>query len=180
LTRSARGQALPLLLALAFVACAPVGCGGGGVAPADSTGTVERGGTTGAEKSFEEFGAEARGSDRWAILRAERSYFMALALRHYAAACARLSSSVRHSVSELAGGSDVACRRALPALLEPHIYAAMRAQARARVEAARVEGDRAFVVFHAPGARLYQLPLLNEDGEWKVGLLTASVLAPSL
>jgi hypothetical protein len=106
---------------------------------------------------------------------------MAMASRHYAAACARLSNSVRHSVIDLAGGQrGVDCRRVLPGLFSPQVYAAMRGQARAMVETARLEGDRAFVTFHAPGARLYELPLVDENGKWRVGLLTASILAPSL
>ena len=43
----------------------------------------------------------------------------------------------------------------------------------------RVRGDRALVVFHAPGARLYVFGLVNEDGDWRAATLIPSVLAPS-
>jgi hypothetical protein len=65
-------------------------------------------------------------------------------------------------------------------LLTPQAYATSREQARGTVRKVRVKDDQAFVVFHAPGARLYQLPLTYEKAEWRVGLLVASVLAPSL
>ena len=44
----------------------------------------------------------------------------------------------------------------------------------------RDEGDRAFVVFKAPGAKLYQQTMVREGGEWKVATVAASVLVPDL
>jgi hypothetical protein len=44
----------------------------------------------------------------------------------------------------------------------------------------RVDGDRAFIVFHAPGAKAYQMSLVREGGEWKVTTVVASVLVPLL
>ncbi len=43
----------------------------------------------------------------------------------------------------------------------------------------RVQGDRAFVVFHAPGAKLYQMTMVQEGGNWKTATVAASVLVPS-
>jgi hypothetical protein len=42
-----------------------------------------------------------------------------------------------------------------------------------------VRGDRAFVVFHAPGAKLFQLTMVREGGRWKTTTIAASVLVPS-
>jgi hypothetical protein len=44
----------------------------------------------------------------------------------------------------------------------------------------RVKGSRAFVVFHAPGAKLYTFTLLSEHGAWKLTTVASSVLVPSL
>jgi hypothetical protein len=44
----------------------------------------------------------------------------------------------------------------------------------------RVEGNRAFVVFHAPGAKLYMQAFVREGGEWKSTTAFASVLVPEL
>ena len=42
-----------------------------------------------------------------------------------------------------------------------------------------LQKKQAFVIFHAPGARLWTLPLSNEGGGWKVATLAPTVLAPS-
>ncbi len=44
----------------------------------------------------------------------------------------------------------------------------------------RVEGNRGFVVFKAPGVELYQLTMAREGGEWKAATVAASVLVPDL
>jgi hypothetical protein len=184
LRRSARDPIAPLLLIIVvFLPYVLSGCGDGGdtasTASASGTGRVDK--TAGAEQSIEGFGAEAVGSDRRTILRVERSYFAAIAAKRYAVACSILAGRVRHSIANLAGsGQDGSCPQVVPALLAPQAYATAREQARATVRRVRVKGGQAFIVFHAPGARLYQLPLTYEKAEWKVGLLVASVLAPSL
>jgi hypothetical protein len=164
--------------------CVLCGCGGGregfgSPAPAStrSSGQAARG----AEEGIEAFGNEAEGGDRRAILAAEQSYFFAAASKRYALACSRLATSVRSSLSKFADSRPGAnCSDVLPAMLAPQAYAALRQQLNGAIRKVRRKGDRAFVVFHAPGARLYQLPLVNEQNRWKVRLLFASILAPSL
>lgn len=179
LTRLARGLAASLVV-LAVSSLSLLGCGGGGDNESRSAPTGRTGRAAGAESSIETFGGEAEGSAREAILGVERSYFIAMASRDYGAACAHLATSVQHSMTELTGRPDATCQRTLPALLAPQAYPMMRRQAHGAIRKVRVDGQRAFVVFHAPGARLYQLPLVDERGEWKVAFVTASVLAPSL
>jgi len=133
-----------------------------------------------AEKSIESFGDEALGAARKAILGTEHSYFEAIASKRYPVACSHLASSVKRSVVELAGANQhAACSEVMSALLTPQASSIARQEVRGAIKRVRVEGGRAFIVFHAPGARLYQLPLFVERDQWKVGLLTASVLAPS-
>ncbi len=43
----------------------------------------------------------------------------------------------------------------------------------------RVQGDRGFVVYHAPGAKLYQLTMVREGGAWKAATIAGSILVPS-
>jgi hypothetical protein len=61
----------------------------------------------------------------------------------------------------------------------PTAVAIAREQANGHVTKVRVEGERAFVVFHAPGAMLYQLTMVRDDGEWKTATVASSVLVPS-
>lgn len=172
-----------MLVVTALLQCALSGCGGGGdtVTTPSASSAARAVRPAGAEGRIEGFGAEAADSDRRAILRVERSYLAAIAARRYAVACSHLAGRVRRSIASLTGGREGAgCPQVVSVLLTPQAYATSREQARGTVRKVRVKDDQAFVVFHAPGARLYQLPLTYEKAEWRVGLLVASVLAPSL
>lgn len=183
---------------VAFLAIAGSGCGGDGTpSPSTSGGSSSPGNGTaaspnagaqgnhapyrGGEKSIEEFGDEAEGSGRSAVLGVFTGYLNAIAARDYASACSHLAATVRRSLEQLAAGSlkGKGCPAILPKLLAPTAPAIAREQAEGRITKVRVEGDRAFVVFHAPGAKLYQMPMQREGGVWKVGLVAASILVPS-
>jgi hypothetical protein len=158
------------------------GCGGGG--SSSSTETSPGGSSrqpVGGEASIEGFGQKAEGADRQAILAAFHGYLEALAHKDYPGACAHMAASLHESLGQLAGkGSKAACATLLPALLSPQAAAIARDQAAGEVTGVRVEGERGFVVFKAPGARLYDMPMAGEAGEWKVASAVAGVLAPEL
>jgi hypothetical protein len=199
LRRPARGIALLLAAALALAAVG--GCGGGGGSggaapastgastaqpPAASEGSAQggagaRSGYEGGEKSIERFGSEAGGSERDAVLAAFGGYLEAVAARDYATACSHLAASVRQGMAQFAPPKlrRRGCAAILPQLLSPSASAIAGRQANGKVTRVRVEGERGFVVFHAPGAKLYQMPIVREGGAWKAGLLAASVLVPS-
>jgi len=175
--------ALPLLV-LAVVAG---GCGGGGGGGQGGSSSIETNATQapqrfqGGEASIERFGSEASGADRAALLSAFRGYLGALAGGDFRDVCARLSERVQTSLRQLAGhgSGGSSCTAALPKLLAPTAARTARAERAGRIEKVRVEGDTAFIVFHAPGARLYMLTMKREGGEWKATTVSASVLAPS-
>jgi hypothetical protein len=183
-----------LLVSLATITAA--GCGGGGDSStqasggqaetsaaqgSESTAAEGRGHYQGGEKSIEDFGAEAEGAGRAALLGAFHSYLNAVAAKDNATACSFLSGNVKRSLEQLAGGKSKSpgCTQILSKLLSPTAPAISREQAEGRITKVRVEGDRAFVVFHAPGAKLYQMTMVREGDEWKVATVAASVLVPS-
>jgi hypothetical protein len=55
-----------------------------------------------------------------------------------------------------------------------------RQQADGQITKVRVQGNRAFVVFRAPGAKLYVTGLVEEGGGWKATTVIPSVLVPEL
>lgn len=195
---------IPVLLIVSALASALVGCGGGdeeststpsagsasgatttqtnpaapaGDAAEHGVGEVHRGG----EASIEEFGSEAEGSEREAVLAVFTGYLNAIAEEDYPAACSHLAATVRSSLTQLAGeASRSACAALLPKLLAPTAPRIAHEQANGRITKVRAEGDRAFVVFRAPGAELYQLTMIEEGGEWKATTVGASVLVPEL
>ena len=132
------------------------------------------------EKSVEEFGTEASGSQRQAILAAEQGYLRALSASEPERSCALLASQVRESLRQLVVKrlKDEGCAAILSRLLSPQAPATSKAQAEGEVTKVRVQGDRAFVVFHAPGAKLYVFTLVREGGKWKASAVGASVLVP--
>jgi hypothetical protein len=173
-------RALALTLAFAFLAVLP-GCGGGSET-SSSTAAVNTQDSNGGEKSIEQFGEESAGGNRAAILAAFHGYFEAVADGDYAVACAHLAASVKRSLAQIVGrgAGELSCAASLPKLLAPSATTSARQQGEGRVSKVRVEGGKAFVVYHAPGAKLYQLYMLREEGGWKATTLTGSILVPSL
>lgn len=172
--------ALVLMLAIGLA-----GCGGGtgsttgtATAPPSTAGEEQKGG----EASIEEFGSEAGGSDREEILTVFTGYMNAIAGRDYGIACSDLAATVQSGLEQLAGkaAAGEGCVAILPKLLAPTASQIARQQAGGKIAKVRVEGDRAFIVFKAPGAKLYQLTMVREDGEWKAATVAASVLVPDL
>jgi len=158
------------------------GGGGGGEQAGTTTPRHPEGEYQGGEKSIEEYGSEAGADDRGAILASFEGYLDAVAEEDSATACSYLSARVRESLEQLVarGRKGVGCAQILPKLLAPTAAAISREQANGKVTRVRVEGDQAFVVFHAPGAKLYTLGLVYEGGQWKATTVAASVLVPQL
>jgi hypothetical protein len=136
----------------------------------------------GGEASVEEFGEEAQGAGREAILSAYEGYLGAIAAKDPAKACFYLAAQLKQAMHQLAGrqAAGESCAQVLPKLLSPSAPAIAKAQAQGKVTRVRAQGGRAFVLFHAPGAELYYLALAAEGGQWKVASAVASVLVPEL
>ena len=130
--------------------------------------------------AIEEFGSEAEGGERDEIVAAFDAYNSALGSEDYDAVCAALAEPVRtllERISEVKK-EDQDCAAIIAGLPEA-AKKAISARSGGKVVEVRVEGDRAYVIFKAPGAKRYQLAMIREDGEWSAGLVTASVLVPS-
>jgi hypothetical protein len=136
----------------------------------------------GGETSIEEFGSEASGAEREAILAAFTDYLEAVAEEDYDTACAYFSSELRKAASQLAEKTlaNKNCAASLPKLLSPSASAAAKEQANGKIARVRIEGVQAFVVFHAPGAELYYQALIEDSGEWKMATGVAGILIPFL
>jgi hypothetical protein len=135
----------------------------------------------GGEESVEEFGSEAEGSSKKAVLAAEHVYLSAVAERDFREACSFLSASVQRSLERFAVPKLKAkgCPAILPQLLASTAPGVARQQAEGEIKRVRVNGNMAFVIFHAPGARLYVLAMRREGGAWKATTIFSSILAPS-
>jgi hypothetical protein len=173
-----RASALVLFAASALVSA---GCGGSDTSSATappSTAEEHKGG----EASIEEFGSEASGVEREAIEGAFSGYLKAVGAKDYPTACSHLSAAVQSSLEQLVVKQlkGKGCAAILPKLLSPTAPQTAREQAKGQIAKVRAQGDRGFVVFRAPGAKLYQQTMVREGGEWKVATVAASVLVPEL
>jgi hypothetical protein len=177
-------MALGVLLAAGLVACgegsgegASSTAGAAATAPQPSPGERQSG-----EASIEEFGSEASGSERERILDAFEGYLDAIAIDDAPTACANLSAAVKRSLEQLAKEplASRGCTAILPKLLSPSAPGLARRQANGMIVKVRAQGGHGFVLFHAPGAELYQLTMVREGGEWKAATVAASVLVPDL
>jgi hypothetical protein len=177
-----RAAPLACILLVAAPLCLTA-CGGEDSAEhgTSATGQAESSHYEGGEESVEEFGSEASGSERDAILGAEQGYLAALAGKDFASACSYLSGQARRSLSQLLtpAAKGKGCAATLPALLSSSAPATASQQAGGKITKVRVQGDRAFVLFGAPGAKLYVFTLGREGGEWKATTIAASILVPA-
>jgi len=166
-------------------AIAIAGCGGESDTASPKTRQSQRqsGGhadqSGGGEESIEGFGGEAAGTERASIEGAFTGYLGALAEGDFQTACSHLATRVQRSLEQLVPKGK-GCTAILPKLLLGSAAAIARQQAEGQIAKIRVEGDRGFVVFRAPGAKLYQMTMMREGGEWKTATLTSSVLVPEL
>jgi hypothetical protein len=144
-------------------------------------GSGREGGFEGGEEQVENSGSEAAGSEREVVLDVEQTYLTALRDGDYARACALVSRALDQSLQAMvaSGAGTTSCKAILSRLVAGNATRAVEQQLNGRVTKVRIEGENGFVIFHAPGARLYAYPMVREGNAWKVGALNAAVLAPS-
>jgi hypothetical protein len=144
-------------------------------------GSGEEGHFEGGEEQVENSGSEAAGSEREAVLDVEQTYLTALSDGDYAGACALVSRALDQSLQAMVGpgGGSKSCKAILSRLVAGNATRAVEQQLNGRVTKVRIENEHGFVIFHAPGARLYAYPMVREGNAWKVGAINAAVLAPS-
>lgn len=165
--------ALGLCLALSLT-----GCGGGSDSSTSTTTATQ---SQNAEASIEGFGEEAEGQERQELIATFHAYLGSIADKDYAKTCSYLSARVKQGLEQFTQAKKpLSCEEMLEGLLTPGADQIAKGQAEGKLTKVRSDGESAFVVFHAPGARLYQLNLTREGSEWKAASLSASVLAPTL
>jgi hypothetical protein len=135
-----------------------------------------------AEEGVERFGSEASGAGRRAILGTEQDYLKALSERRYSSACPLLGRKAIASIKQLVvSGLRTAlnCRAILSKLMTSSGTAMARQQLAGKITRIRRKGSEAFIIFRAPGARLWVFPMVDEGGRWRVDTVNSTILAPS-
>ena len=164
------------LLALSFGLAA---CGGfDSGQPRDSGGGAEQFIVPGADNTIQEFGSEATGSESEEIATALHNFLDARARGNWHAACAYLAPSTVRSYEKLLAKSskikDKNCAGVLEAITSPATVGKLREEAAAvDVGSVRVKGRQAFAIYTGPGGAVVAVSVLNENGVWRVGSITA-------
>lgn len=127
------------------------------------------------------FGREATGTGRAAVLAGLHEYLTALAVGDWSAACAELSTQVKHQLQLLlshAKGFHGAneCPQALGGLIGRTPVSVRQQLAQVNVIGVRIAGDQAFVLYHSPQFQHATISMLRESGRWRAGVISPSTI----
>lgn len=161
------------LLCLALVV---MGCGSSESGPETRTSaqtSAKINASGGRDRSIQDYGAEATGSEAAALIAAMRSYFRALAAPDYAEVCADLISASRSRLSQLDRIRPKSCAGLAPRLLTAGSSSEAKRALAAPVIRVRVGGGNAFVLFRPSGGPVSYFVARREGTKWKATSLAA-------
>jgi hypothetical protein len=134
--------------------------------------------TPGGDNSIQNFGEEADAVELGAASVVLAAYLRARGKDDWARECVYLARSAVAPLEELASRSaeikGKGCAAVLATLMGSTPVSTRADTLTGGIASLRVQGDRAFALYHGPGGVDYFLPLTKEDGEWKIGSLAPS------
>jgi hypothetical protein len=134
--------------------------------------------TPGGDNSIQNYGGEGDEDQREAAEAAVIAYFDARAAGDWAKTCEYFAAAGLKPLEQLAESSPQLKGKGCAAImgaLGRQLSAAQRANPVTEgIASLRIEDGQGFALFHGRNGADYFLPILEEDGEWKVGTLTAS------
>lgn len=153
----------------------------------ESGGSTENGGsgeasaefrTPGGDNSIQSFGEEADSAELEAASTALAGFLDARADGDWAGACEQMAKAAVKPLEQLLSSSNQqkgkGCAAALAAVIGRAPASTRENTMTGGIASLRVEGDRAFALYHGPEGVDYFVPMVSEDGEWKVGALAPS------
>lgn len=148
---------------------------GGGSSADDGGGDFH---TPGGDNSIQDFGEEASASEFDDASTTVSAYMEARAKDDWAKQCTLLAKAARAPLEQLATRSAQLKGKDCAAILEA-LMSRAPASTRANtltdgIGSLRVEGDRGFALYHGPAGVDYFVPMVKEDGQWKIGAIAPS------
>jgi hypothetical protein len=141
--------------------------------------TPSRGATRG-DESIKNFGQPASAAETQAVGATVKRYYAALAGADGATACSLLSARISRSLTAGLGRSpklrDKGCPGIIALLFKHRARQASAALAGVEVTKVRVDGNRGFALLHSKSTNTTEVPIVRENGEWKVGALIGGSL----
>jgi hypothetical protein len=138
---------------------------------------VEKGG----DNSIQQFGFEPSDSELAPAAAALHGYLDARAAHAWAASCEYLAAGVAEQLTQLSAGAggkakQPSCAEVVAGLSGAVPDQALHEAAVADVASLRAEGERGFLLFKGAQDADYFIPMVREDGSWKVAAIAASPL----
>jgi hypothetical protein len=134
--------------------------------------------TPGGDNSIQDFGEEADAAELDDASTALSAYMEARAKDDWAKQCVLLAKTTVAPLEQLANRSAQFKGKSCAAILEGLMS---RAPASTRknsltdgIASLRVEDERGFALYHGAGGVDYFVPMVKEDGQWKVGAIAPS------
>ncbi len=129
--------------------------------------------TKGGDNSIQEYGTEATSAERVEVSSIVQDYLSTQAAGSWGTACSYLWSPVRERMQSLgeSAGSGQGCAEAMAGALSKMSQAELQKRAEINVLSMRTQGERAFVIYRDGSGEPFNLPLIHQDGEWKITTL---------
>ena len=134
----------------------------------------------GGDNSIQTWGEESDESQLEAAATAVHGFYVARANEEWAAACEYLGAPILQQLREFAtqsGKEAIPCAQMLQALTRHPLPASVRREATI-VDAGslRIGEDNSFLIYRGVDGTVFAMPLVEEDGAWKVTLLSPTTL----
>lgn len=134
--------------------------------------------TPGGDNSIQNFGEEPDSSEIDAANAALAGYMQARSKEDWEGMCTYLAATTLKPLEDLAARAaqfkGQGCAAILRGLLSTSQSLSRANTLTDGIASFRVEGERGFALYHGPKGADYFVPMVNEDGEWKVGTLAPS------
>ncbi len=161
------------------------GTGGQASAPIDpvplevSGGGSEQFRVKGGDNSIQAWGEESDGSQLEAAAAQVHGFYVARANEEWAKACEYLGAPLLQQLREFAAqsGKEIPCPQMLKMLTRHPLPASVRREATI-VDAGslRIGEDNSFLIYRGVDRTVFAMPVVEEDGAWKVTLLSPTTL----
>jgi hypothetical protein len=134
----------------------------------------------GGDNSIQEFGDESGESELEEAAEALHGFYVARAKEDWPVACGYLAKSMVQQLEQLASQSSglksKGCAAILHAFTRPLPASARRETTVIDAGSLRTEGEQSFLIYYGEGHTVYAMPMKQENGGWKVTLLSATPL----
>ncbi|HEX5929788.1 MAG TPA: hypothetical protein VFY48_10385 [Solirubrobacterales bacterium] len=136
--------------------------------------------TKGGDNSIQDFGKESEGEDFEEASEVVVGFLLAREKGNWATVCSYTAKATLKPIEQFTARDPKYAGKGCPELLAALLGAAP-ASTRAStvgdgIDSLREEGDTAFALYHGTDGVNYTLPMVKEDGQWKVGGMSPSEL----